>query len=38
MQVLPKTNPSETKVTNTGVSKPPHIGGSAVSRSRALEN
>ena len=38
MQVLPKTNPSETKVTNTGVSKPPQIGGSAVSRSRGLEN
>ena len=25
-------------MTNTGVSKPPQIGGSAVSRSRALEN
>ena len=38
MQILPKTNPSETKVTNTGVSKPPQIGGSTVSRSRGLEN
>ena len=38
MQILSKTNPSETKVTNTGVSKPPQIGGSAVSRSRGLEN
>ena len=38
MQVLPKTNPSETKVTNTGVSKPPQIGGRVVSRSRGLEN
>ena len=38
MQILSKTNPSETKVTNTGVSKPPQIGGRAVSRSRGLEN
>ena len=38
MQILPKTNQSETKVTNTGVSKPPQIGGSTVSRSRGLEN
>ena len=38
MQILPKTNPSETKVTNTGFSKPPQIGGSTVSRSRGLEN
>ena len=38
MQILPKTNPSETKVTNTGVSKPPQIGGSTVSRSMGLEN
>ena len=38
MQVLPKTNPSETKVTNTGVSKPPQIGGCTVSRSSGLEN
>ena len=38
MQILPKTNPSETKVTNTGVSKPPQIGGCTVSRSSGLEN
>ena len=38
MQILSKTNPSETKVTNTGVLKPPQIRGSAVSRSRGLEN
>ena len=38
MQILPKTNRSETKVTNTGVSKPPQIGGRVVSRSRGLEN
>ena len=38
MQVLPKTNPSEKKVTNMDLSKPPQIGGRAVSRSRGLEN
>ena len=38
MQILPKTNPSETKVTNTGVSEPPQIGGCTVSRSSGLEN